>query len=107
MNRGAAEQAPTEARRDPNVLISVVASTATALIVLTGAAGFHHVEARPSAFAAFFLLTAALQLVTVEVYNRGAHSFTVLPNDGSGGFNDPLAALTTSTSESPARTDSW
>jgi HD-GYP domain-containing protein (c-di-GMP phosphodiesterase class II) len=75
VSRGAAEHIPPEARRDPNVLISVVASTATALVVLTGAAGWHHVEARPSAFAAFFLLTAALQLVTVEVYNRGAHSF--------------------------------
>jgi HD-GYP domain-containing protein (c-di-GMP phosphodiesterase class II) len=45
------------------------------LIVLTAASGFHHVENRPSAFAAFLLLTAGLQLVTVEVYNRGAHSF--------------------------------
>src|SRR5262249_36216161 len=31
------------------------------------------------------------------VVNRGAHSFTVLSNDGSGGFSDPQAALTTST----------
>jgi hypothetical protein len=33
------------------------------------------------------------------VVNRGSHSFTVLANDGSGGFADPQAALTTSTSE--------
>jgi hypothetical protein len=32
------------------------------------------------------------------VVNRGAHSFTVLPADGAGGFGDPQAALTTSTS---------
>jgi hypothetical protein len=32
------------------------------------------------------------------VVNRGAHSFTVLPNDGNGGFHDPQADLTTSTS---------
>jgi hypothetical protein len=35
----------------------------------------------------------------VVVLNRGSDSFTVLPNDGSGGFADPQAALTTSTSD--------
>ena len=35
------------------------------------------------------------------VVNRGAHSFSVLPNDGSGGFANPQAALTTSTSDGP------
>ncbi len=33
------------------------------------------------------------------VVNRGAHSFSVLPNDGSGGFANPQTALTTSTSD--------
>jgi hypothetical protein len=33
------------------------------------------------------------------VVNRGAHSFSVLPGDGSGGFGDPSADLTTSTSD--------
>jgi hypothetical protein len=33
------------------------------------------------------------------VVNRGAHSFSVLPNDGQGGFGDPQTALTTSTSD--------
>jgi hypothetical protein len=33
------------------------------------------------------------------VVNRGADSFSVLVNDGSGGFADPQAALTTSTSD--------
>jgi HD-GYP domain-containing protein (c-di-GMP phosphodiesterase class II) len=75
MSRGAHEHAPAETRRDPNVLISIVASAATAIIVLTAAQGWRHVEARPGTFAAFLLLTACLQLVTVEVYNRGAHSF--------------------------------
>jgi hypothetical protein len=32
------------------------------------------------------------------VVNRGAHSFTVLPADGTGGFGQPQVALTTSTS---------
>ncbi len=33
------------------------------------------------------------------VVNRGADSFTVLPNDGNGGFANPQTALTTSMSE--------
>src|SRR5262249_53311928 len=37
------------------------------------------------------------------VVNRGAHSFSVLPNDGSGGFADPQTALTTSTSDFDAQ----
>jgi hypothetical protein len=35
----------------------------------------------------------------VVVVNRGSRSFTVLPNDGSGGFAEPQAALTASTSD--------
>jgi hypothetical protein len=35
------------------------------------------------------------------VVNRGAHSLSVLANDGSGGFGNPRAALTTSTSDGP------
>jgi hypothetical protein len=33
------------------------------------------------------------------VVNRGSDSFTVLPNDGLGGFDEPQAALTTSIAE--------
>ncbi len=62
-------------RRDPNVLISAVASAATALIAVTAADSWHAVSARPWAFLAFFGLTIVLQLVQVEVYNRGATSF--------------------------------
>ncbi|MGB6499945.1 MAG: VCBS repeat-containing protein, partial [Thermoplasmata archaeon] len=36
------------------------------------------------------------------VLNRGSDSFTVMPNDSSGGFADPQAALTTSTSDGVA-----
>jgi hypothetical protein len=39
------------------------------------------------------------------VVNRGTHSFSVLPNDGSGGFKDPQTALTTSTSDGLAIND--
>src|SRR5262249_9092466 len=36
------------------------------------------------------------------VVDGGTHSFTILPNDGSGGFGMPRVALTPSTSEGPA-----
>ena len=39
------------------------------------------------------------------VVNRGADSFSVLPNDGNGGFANPQAALTTSTSDGLAVND--
>jgi hypothetical protein len=39
------------------------------------------------------------------VINRGADSFTVLPNDGNGGYADPQAALTTSVSDGPLVND--
>ena len=39
------------------------------------------------------------------VVNRGAHSFTVLQNDGNGGFGNPQAALTTLTSDGFAIND--
>jgi HD domain-containing protein/MASE9 protein len=74
MSRGP-EEPPPQTRRDPNVLISIVACSATALIVAMGAEAWHRVEARPGVFIAFLLLTAALQLVSIEVYNRGAFSF--------------------------------
>src|SRR5262249_4503794 len=35
------------------------------------------------------------------VVNRGAHSFSLLQNDGSGGFANPQPARTTSTSDGP------
>ena len=38
-------------------------------------------------------------LPDVAVVNSGTHSFSLLQNDGQGGFTDPQAALTTSTSE--------
>jgi hypothetical protein len=37
----------------------------------------------------------------VAVVNRGAHSFTVLPNDSTGGFANPQPALTNSTNDGP------
>lgn len=60
---------------DPNVLISLVASTAAAIIALSAVDSWRAISARPAVFLAFFGLTIALQLVQVEVYNRGATSF--------------------------------
>src|SRR4051812_37826000 len=75
MNRGAPDEAPPQAQRDPNVLISLVASAATAIIALTAMHTWHAVSARPWTFLVFCGLALTLQLVQVEVYNRGATSF--------------------------------
>jgi putative nucleotidyltransferase with HDIG domain len=69
------ERGVSPPRRDPNVLISIVACAATAALVLTAGDAVREIGERPVAFLAFVALTAVLQLVTVEVYNRGATSF--------------------------------
>src|SRR5438477_3491609 len=66
------------AGRDPSsvaALVTGVASTASALLAVQGKHTWHAVSHRPVTFAVFLAVTAALQLVTVEVYNRGAMSF--------------------------------
>jgi hypothetical protein len=75
MQSGVPEKPPPGSRRDPNVLISLVASAATAIIALTAVAAWHAVSARPGMFLTFCALTIALQLSQVEVYGRGATSF--------------------------------
>src|SRR3954468_9641705 len=75
MDKGAPEELPPAARRDPNTLISLVASAATAIIALTAVSTWHAVSARPWTFLVFCGLALALQLPPVEVYNRGATSF--------------------------------
>ena len=75
MDKGATEELPPAARRDPNTLISLVASAATAIIALTAVSTWHAVSARPWTFLVFCALALTLQLVQVEVYNRGATSF--------------------------------
>src|SRR3954469_18028088 len=75
MNKGAPEELPPAARRDPNTLISLVASAATAIIALTAVSTWHAVSARPWTFLVFCGLALALQLVQVEVYNRGPTTF--------------------------------
>jgi putative nucleotidyltransferase with HDIG domain len=75
MQRGSAEEQPLHSPRDPNVLISLVACTATAIMATTAVGTWHAVSARPWTFLTFCALTVALQLVQVEVYGRGATSF--------------------------------
>jgi putative nucleotidyltransferase with HDIG domain len=66
----------TESRvlRDPSgvgVLVSLLASAATASIVATSASAVHQGMERPLELAAFVILTLALQLTAVDVYDRG------------------------------------
>ena len=61
--------------RDPNLLISLVACAATAALVLTIDDVWVALTERTAALAAFIGVTLILQLVAVEVYNRGSISF--------------------------------
>jgi putative nucleotidyltransferase with HDIG domain len=63
------------ARHDPNFLISLVASAATAFLVLSVNGIWDTASAQPTEFVTFAALTLGLQLVSVEVYGRGAISF--------------------------------
>jgi putative nucleotidyltransferase with HDIG domain len=69
----AAEAAPRPARdgSGAEILITVAACVATALMALTARGAWHQISGRPTAFAAFLGLTVALQLVAVNVYGRG------------------------------------
>jgi HD-GYP domain-containing protein (c-di-GMP phosphodiesterase class II) len=72
---GAPGEPSLQTPRDPNVLISLVACTATAIMASTAVSTWHTLAARPWMFLTFCGLTIALQLVQVEVYGRGATSF--------------------------------
>ncbi len=74
MTRGPADS-PPRSRRDPNVLISLVASTAAATIALTAGDIRHVAASRPGPLVAFLALTLILQLASIEVYGRGSFSF--------------------------------
>lgn len=72
---GGPEQAPPEGRRDPNVLISLVTAAAAAALAATAPEIWDEIGERPWALLAFLGLTLVLQLIAVEVYNRGSFSF--------------------------------
>jgi putative nucleotidyltransferase with HDIG domain len=55
-------------------LISALASTTTAVLILSGPGAWRAAEARPVTFLSFLGLTFGLQLLTVDVYGRGAVS---------------------------------
>jgi hypothetical protein len=73
-----------------NALITVVASLATGLLVWQARPAWHTIDGRWWSFAIFVVVTFGLQLVSVQVYDRGAFSFA-----GSGmlalGFSFGLA----------------
>jgi HD-GYP domain-containing protein (c-di-GMP phosphodiesterase class II) len=56
------------------VLISGVASLATALIILTWHGAWSAAQAHPLELAVFFVLTAGLMLLAVDIYGRGSIS---------------------------------
>ena len=68
-------RAHSPSKGDPNVLIAIVSSAATGFVVATGGDAVSRVAGAPVHFVAFLVLTVALQLVAVEVYNRGSISF--------------------------------
>jgi putative nucleotidyltransferase with HDIG domain len=70
-------QAPPdlEARSDPNFFISIIACAATTAQVLVAGSIATAAREEPAALAAFVVLTMLLQLVSIEVYGRGATSF--------------------------------
>ena len=77
-----AEQAPAVRGPDPGhlsgsvaLLIALAASAASAIFVVEAHSAWAAISARPTDFVCFVGLTLLLQLVTVEIYGRGAVSF--------------------------------
>ena len=64
-----------EERGDPNFLITMVASAATAFVVVTGSGAWEDAVGDPVGLLTLAVLTLVLQLVSVDVYGRGALSF--------------------------------
>ena len=76
--RAAARAARPAAVPDPpaaNALITVVACLASGLIVVAVPHSWHAVDRNWASFATFVAVTLGLQLVSVQVYDRGAFSF--------------------------------
>jgi hypothetical protein len=66
------------AGRDPSsvaALVTLVTSVASGVLALTARGVWNGASDRPAVFLTFFGLTICLQLITVEVYNRGTMSF--------------------------------
>lgn len=79
MSTAAAASAETPAResRDGNavdILISLTASAASAVLAGTASGAWHAISAAPIAFVSFLGLSIALQLLAVNVYGRGSIS---------------------------------
>jgi len=68
---------PARAAPEPGstaILISVVASLATALVIVTWHGSFAAAKSHPVDFAVFFVMTAALMLLAVDIYGKGSIS---------------------------------
>ena len=66
---------PRDARdRATGILIAAVASLATALVIVTWHGSLAAAKAHPVDFAVFFVLTAALMLLAVDIYGKGSIS---------------------------------
>ena len=74
--RAAAAETPPQASEPGHVvaLIAAVASTATAVLVLSAPGAWSSAHARPLAFGVFLALSVALMLAAVDVYGRGSIS---------------------------------
>ncbi len=73
--KGVPEEHLPRTRRDPTVLISLVAAAAAAVFALSAVRAWESVRERPWAFLAFLGLTLVLQIASIEVYGRGSFSF--------------------------------
>ena len=82
------------AREDPNALITLVASAATAVLVLTGREAFDEFSAQPTAFASFLALTLALQSVhTVRELNNPTKGEWRISFTGTGSFEGTIEVV--------------
>jgi putative nucleotidyltransferase with HDIG domain len=82
-------------QRDPNGVISLIASAATGAIVVTAPEAWERAAAAPLVFLVFFAMTLALQVTSVEVYGRGATSFASVGLLAMGFTFGPGAAMLT------------
>jgi putative nucleotidyltransferase with HDIG domain len=80
-----------------NALITLVASAATGVFVLLGPEAFRSVSNHPEELIVFCTLAVALQLAAVEIYGRGALSFSGMGILATGFALNPGAGMVAAT----------